>query len=283
MRQPALLQVTSLLLLLLGCKGLPCAHDHSPRHSKHLSECVKRKWFCPQCRQCNVQGNSCNHCLGQRKYTDSLLKQKTAAWIAQLESILEQVKKGDGANFLTEQASPVDCLTHLLDRLREDGITLPSSQKGPRWVCFRCQHFNVAGEHTCKKCDSEYSYDPSHRKKEITAFIQYVTNVVSRFKEYQTTRGKFRQHEPSGATPDLDLVLEALNVSEAKRNTFLQQQRDQLAAYNQNKQLSSNLAPHRDQLAAHNQNKQPSSHEECPICFEDITFNTHGASQCPVC
>lgn len=335
MRQPALLQVTSLLLLLLGCERLPGAYNYSPGHSISLPECVKRNcvkrdWFCPQCKQFKrPYSDSCNRCAGKREYTEQFFNQETAALTAHLKSILEQVKKDDWADFLTqyqdrnwicnrcmyynnkrlrhscytcsasklhnqaaqEQASLVACLTHLLGRLREDGIALPSSQKSPKsWVCFICHRFNVAGEHTCKGCSREYQYDPWFLKWEQTAFMAYVANVVSRFEEDQTAWRRFSQHEPSGATPDLDpSTLFGVNweiLSEAERNAWLAQQIALLAAYNQNNQPSSNSeVPVHQDWAYHNPPKSNSAlqEEKCPICFDEEAFKNGVACQCPRC
>ena len=215
MRHQALLPITFLLLLLLGCTG----------PSINALECVERSWFCPQCKAFIPKGCICKSCGGKFALTRQFLDKEKAALIAHLESIQEQVSKDDWADFLTqcqrrnwickqcrwynqqfdyccdtcktrrqehqnnqEQQALVACLTQLLERLRSVGIAHSSSfQRQNGWVCSRCQCFNVADR--CKKCLIEkYNPDPGWLAQEQDAFIAYIDNVVSRFKEDQPVK-----------------------------------------------------------------------------------------------
>ena len=280
MRHQALLPITFLLFLLLGCIG----------PSINALECVERSWFCPQCKAFIPKGCICKSCGGKFALTRQSLDKEKAALIAHLESIQEQVKKDDWVAFLAkaqrrnwicnqcrwynqqfdyccdtcktrrqehqnnqEQQALVACLTQLLERLRSVGIAHSSSlQRQNGWVCSRCQCFNVADR--CKKCLIEkYNPDPGWLAQEQDAFIAYVDNVVSRFKEDQPAYQAFRQE-----AADLAAIFAMVGVDAAHSEAFLAQQAAAL-----------------EELDV----------DVCPICRESLAAarQAHKISTCPYC
>ena len=300
MRHQALLPITFLLLLLLGCTG----------PSINALECVERSWFCPQCKAFIPKGCICKSCGGKFALTRQFLDKEKAALIAHLESIQEQVSKDDWADFLTqcqrrnwickqcrwynqqfdyccdtcktrrqehqnnqEQQALVACLTQLLERLRSVGIAHSSSfQRQNGWVCSRCQCFNVADR--CKKCLIEkYNPDPSWLAQEQDAFIAYVDNVVSRFKEDQQAYQAFRQR-----TSSREAGREA-SPAQPRYGSIANEFADTLATAGVD-------AAHSEAFLA----QQAAALEEldvdvCPICRESLAAarQAHKISTCPYC
>ena len=204
MRQQALLQITSLLLLLLGWGDLPSSPGNSQGHS--------------------TEGDFCERCTGNREPNQQFLNSDTALQIALLESILEQVNKDEWAHFMNHypnrnwichlcnyynkhsnsnchicsarkccnqtaqgQASLAACLAYLIGQLREDGIAHSSPQKRQkRWLCGLCRCFNFDGEYICKECKSGYELRQEYLEKKKVEFMEYINNVIERFKEDQS-------------------------------------------------------------------------------------------------